>query len=240
MSTTSGSACSTSGAGTAGVGRMSMRDFGGAAALRSAPLGALSGGTSPSAAGLHHNRDHDCNAPRSTASSRSPPPWDVIILHRSRCGRGCRSKAFECTTRPGRSPWRQLVPDCGTPATGRPPLPDQPQGAPSWQTRNDFWSWIMTDRARTALAGAAGGIVRWVTLRAGRTAWLLIVGAPAPLSWPFVSPLIGPLIGDPPRTATATALPPSSSARRHLHRGSADRSDPGSDRPRERRPDAQD
>jgi hypothetical protein len=27
---------------------------------------------------------------------------------------------------------------------------------------NDFWSWIMTDQAKTALAGAAGGIVRWV------------------------------------------------------------------------------
>ena len=31
--------------------------------------------------------------------------------------------------------------------------------------QNDFWSWIMTDQAKTALAGAAGGIVRWVTLR---------------------------------------------------------------------------
>ena len=30
---------------------------------------------------------------------------------------------------------------------------------------NDFWSWIMTDQAKTALAGAAGGIMRWVTLR---------------------------------------------------------------------------
>jgi len=30
---------------------------------------------------------------------------------------------------------------------------------------NDLWSWIMTDQAKTALAGAAGGIVRWVTLR---------------------------------------------------------------------------
>ena len=31
--------------------------------------------------------------------------------------------------------------------------------------QNDLWSWIMTDQAKTALAGAAGGIVRWVTLR---------------------------------------------------------------------------
>ena len=31
--------------------------------------------------------------------------------------------------------------------------------------QNDFRPCIMTDRAKTALAGAAGGVVRWVTLR---------------------------------------------------------------------------
>lgn len=65
--------------------------------------------------------------------------------------------------------------------------------------QNDFWSWIMTDQARTALAGAAGGIVRWVTLR---ERWQdgvasLIVGALCALYvGPFVNPLIKPLIGD--------------------------------------------
>ena len=32
--------------------------------------------------------------------------------------------------------------------------------------QNDFRPCIMTDQAKTALAGAAGGVVRWVTARA--------------------------------------------------------------------------
>lgn len=65
--------------------------------------------------------------------------------------------------------------------------------------QNDLWSWIMTDQAKTALAGAAGGIVRWVTLR---ERWQdgvasLIVGALCALYvGPFVNPLIKPMIGD--------------------------------------------
>ena len=65
--------------------------------------------------------------------------------------------------------------------------------------QNDFWSWIMTDQAKTALAGAAGGIVRWVTLR---ERWQdgvasLLVGSICTLyAGPFVNPLIKPLIGD--------------------------------------------
>lgn len=41
----------------------------------------------------------------------------------------------------------------------------QPEKEPLVANQNDFWSWIMTDQAKTALAGAAGGVVRWVTLR---------------------------------------------------------------------------
>lgn len=64
---------------------------------------------------------------------------------------------------------------------------------------NDLWSWIMTDQAKTALAGAAGGIVRWVTLRERWQdgAASLLVGAICALYvGPFVNPLISPLIGD--------------------------------------------
>ena len=64
---------------------------------------------------------------------------------------------------------------------------------------NDLWSWIMTDQAKTALAGAAGGIVRWVTLRErwqDGAASLLVGSICALYVGPFVNPLINPLIGD--------------------------------------------
>ncbi len=65
--------------------------------------------------------------------------------------------------------------------------------------QNDYWSWIMTDQARTALAGAAGGIVRWVTLRErwqDGAASLLVGSICALYVGPFVNPLIKPMIGD--------------------------------------------
>ena len=65
--------------------------------------------------------------------------------------------------------------------------------------QNDFWSWIMTDQAKTALAGAAGGIVRWVTLRErwqDGVASLLVGSICALYVGPFVNPLISPIIGD--------------------------------------------
>ena len=65
--------------------------------------------------------------------------------------------------------------------------------------QNDFWSWIMTDQAKTALAGAAGGIVRWVTLRErwqDGVASLLVGSICALYVGPFVNPLISPMIDD--------------------------------------------
>ena len=65
--------------------------------------------------------------------------------------------------------------------------------------QNDFWSWIMTDQAKTALAGAAGGIVRWVTLRErwqDGVASLLVGSICALYVGPLVNPLISPMIGD--------------------------------------------
>lgn len=65
--------------------------------------------------------------------------------------------------------------------------------------QNDIWSWIMTDQAKTALAGAAGGIVRWVTLREhwqDGVASLLVGAICALYVGPFVNPLIKPMIGD--------------------------------------------
>ena len=62
---------------------------------------------------------------------------------------------------------------------------------------NDFWSWVMTDQAKTALAGAAGGIVRWVTLRErwqDGVASLLVGSICALYVGPFVNPLISPMI----------------------------------------------
>ncbi|MCW1920810.1 hypothetical protein NX862_18785 [Rhodobacter sp. KR11] len=63
----------------------------------------------------------------------------------------------------------------------------------------DFVSWFTSDQARAALAGAAGGVVRWVTLR---ERWQdgfasLIVGAICALYLgPVVEPLMKPVIGD--------------------------------------------
>jgi len=57
----------------------------------------------------------------------------------------------------------------------------------------------MTDQAKTALAGAAGGIVRWVTLREhwqDGVASLLVGAIRALYVGPFVNPLISPMIGD--------------------------------------------
>ena len=63
---------------------------------------------------------------------------------------------------------------------------------------NDFWSWIMTDQAKTVLAGAAGGIVRWVTLREHWRDGILslLVGAIcAVYLGSLVAPILEPVIG---------------------------------------------
>jgi hypothetical protein len=64
---------------------------------------------------------------------------------------------------------------------------------------DDLFSWLASDHGKAALAGAAGGIVRWVTLRERWQDGLLslLVGALCALYLgPFVNPFLKPVIGD--------------------------------------------
>lgn len=65
----------------------------------------------------------------------------------------------------------------------------------------DFWSWAGTDAGKAALAGALGGIVRWLTLRPKWSEGLatLVVGAICaiylgPLALPIVEGSVGKVI----------------------------------------------
>lgn len=61
-----------------------------------------------------------------------------------------------------------------------------------------FFTWLATDQTKAALAGAAGGVVRWVTLREKWQDGLasLVVGALCALYLgPIVEPLLEPAIG---------------------------------------------
>jgi hypothetical protein len=63
---------------------------------------------------------------------------------------------------------------------------------------SDLISYLVSDQARAALAGAAGGVVRWVTLRERWPDGLasLFVGAICALYLgPLVEPLLKPVIG---------------------------------------------
>ena len=64
--------------------------------------------------------------------------------------------------------------------------------------RSDFLSWITSEPGKAALAGALGGIVRWVTLRERWREGLLslLVGSIcAVYLGPLVAPIIEPVIG---------------------------------------------
>lgn len=62
----------------------------------------------------------------------------------------------------------------------------------------DFMAWLFTDEGKAAIAGAAGGIVRWVTLREHWKDGILslIVGAICAIYLgPLVAPMLEPVIG---------------------------------------------
>lgn len=62
----------------------------------------------------------------------------------------------------------------------------------------DFIAWLQGDGGRAAVAGALGGVVRWVTLRESWREGLmsLIVGAIcASYLGPLVTPILEPVIG---------------------------------------------
>lgn len=62
----------------------------------------------------------------------------------------------------------------------------------------DFWTWIQSDGGRIAVAGAAGGVVRWLTLRQNwkEGAIAMIVGAIcAKYLGPLVVPILEPALG---------------------------------------------
>lgn len=64
--------------------------------------------------------------------------------------------------------------------------------------RFDFLQWIGTDIGKAALAGALGGLVRWITLRSNWKEGLgaVIIGAICALYLgPLVAPLLEPVIG---------------------------------------------
>ena len=65
-------------------------------------------------------------------------------------------------------------------------------------TDTGFLNWLASEPGKAALAGAAGGLVRWITLRDNWTEGVpgLIVGAVCALYLgPLVEPLLEPVVG---------------------------------------------
>ena len=62
----------------------------------------------------------------------------------------------------------------------------------------NFFEWVFSSDGQTALAGALGGLVRWITLRDNWTDGIaaLVVGAICALYLgPLIEPLLAPTIG---------------------------------------------
>ena len=75
--------------------------------------------------------------------------------------------------------------------------------------REDFIYWLSTDAGRAALAGALGGVVRWLTLRERpkEAAASLFVGAAcAVFLGPLVEPIMEPIMGKLAPTGDATGF----------------------------------
>jgi hypothetical protein len=69
---------------------------------------------------------------------------------------------------------------------------------------NDLFSWAATEKAQALMAGALGGVVRWLTLREDWRSGLISITVGAicslylsPLAIPIVEPLLGKLVIDP-------------------------------------------
>lgn len=65
-------------------------------------------------------------------------------------------------------------------------------------SNNEWWAWLGSDAGKAAIAGAAGGIVRWLTLREkpSEAATSLLVGSICAIyAGPLVAPIIEPVIG---------------------------------------------
>ena len=63
---------------------------------------------------------------------------------------------------------------------------------------SDFLHWVASDDGKAALAGAAGGVVRWLTLRENwrEGGMSLLVGAICAIYLgPLVEPLLSPVVG---------------------------------------------
>jgi len=66
-----------------------------------------------------------------------------------------------------------------------------------------FWQWLISDKGQLALAGALGGVVRWLSLREDWRSGLtsLTVGAICavylgPVAIPFIEPIVGKIVVD--------------------------------------------
>lgn len=70
-----------------------------------------------------------------------------------------------------------------------------------WATLNEFFTWLGTEPGKAALAGAAGGMMRWITLRSDwREGAAALVGGTicgvylGPLALSILQPFLSPLL----------------------------------------------